>query len=132
MTDSGLMAGILRWKIEQMEFDSDRSGKLIETFAFNELAAQVEANNGKYELFHYRDREHREIDFLIERDDQALLGIEVKAGSTISATDFKHLKWFKEHIAKDRPFVGIVLYSGEISGSMGDNLWAVPFGALWT
>lgn len=131
MTDSGLMASILRWRYEQVELDSDRSGKLIETFIYNELAAQIDANNGQYELFHYRDREKREIDFLIERDDQALLGIEVKAGSAISTADFKHLKWFKENIAKTRKFIGIVLYSGDYAGSMGENLWAVPFGALW-
>lgn len=131
MADSGLMASILRWHMDQVELDADRSGKLIETFIFNELAAQVDANNGKYELLHYRDREQREIDFLIEREDQALLGIEVKAGSAISTTDFKHLKWFKDNIAKKRPFIGIVLYSGGHAGSMGDNLWAVPFGSLW-
>ena len=41
--------------------------------------AQVDAGDG-LELFHYRDREKREIDFPIEREDNALLGIEVKAG----------------------------------------------------
>ena len=132
MTDCGLMASILRWNREQVEWDADRSGKLIETFIFNELAAQIDAGGGEYELFHYRDREQREIDFLIERDDRSLLGIEVKAGSTIGAGDFKHLKWFQENLAKGRPFVGIVLYSGELAGAMGDNLWAVPFTALWT
>jgi predicted AAA+ superfamily ATPase len=68
MTDSGLMSSLLRWNMDQVRFDSDRSGKLIETFAFNEIAAQVDAANGRYELFHYRDREKREIDFLIESD----------------------------------------------------------------
>lgn len=131
MADSGLMASILRWRMHQVELDSDRSGKLIETFIHNELAAQIDTDDGKYELFHYRDREQHEIDFLIERDDHVLLGIEVKAGSAISIADFKHLKWFRENIAKDRLFIGIVLYSGEYAGSMGDNLWAVPFGTLW-
>lgn len=131
MLDSGLMASLLRWRIDQIEFDADRSGKLIETFVHNELAAQIDANNGKYELFHYRDREQREIDFLIEREDNALLGIEVKAGSAVNQADFKHLKWFRDNIAKDRPFTGIVLYSGEMAGSVGENLWVVPFGALW-
>ncbi len=132
MSDSGLMASILRWRMAQVELDSDRSGKLIETFIFNELASQIEVSNGKYELFHYRDREQREIDFLIEREDHALLGIEVKAGSAISPADFKHLKWFRDNIAKSKPFVGIVLYSGEFLGSMGENLWAIPFSALWS
>jgi predicted AAA+ superfamily ATPase len=132
MTDCGLMAAILRWNMSLVEFDPDRSGKLIETFIFNELAAQTDAGDGVYELFHYRDREQHEIDFLIEREDHALLGIEVKAGSKISTADFKHLKWFKDNIAKKRPFVGIVLYSGEYVGSMGENLWAIPYGALWS
>lgn len=131
MTDSGLMASILRWHMDQVELDPDRSGKLIETLIFNELAAQIDAHHGEYELLHYRDREQREIDFIIEREDHALLGIEVKAGSAISAADFKHLKWFKDTLAKNRPFIGIVLYSGEHAGSMGDGLWAVPFGSLW-
>jgi predicted AAA+ superfamily ATPase len=131
MTDCGLMASILGWQMDQVALDTDRSGKLIETFVFNEIAAQLDASDGVYELFHYRDREQREIDFLIQRDDGALLGIEVKAGSAIGKNDFRHLRWFKEHLAKDRPFVGIVLYTGEFPGSMGDNLWAVPFGALW-
>lgn len=131
VADSGLMTSILRWRIDQVELDSDRSGKLVETFLFNELATQIDASNGRYELFHYRDREQREIDFLIERDDHALLGIEIKAGSAVSSADFQHLKWFKDNIAQDRPFIGIVLYSGEYSGSMGKNLWAVPFDTLW-
>lgn len=131
MTDSGLMASILRWHSADVELDADRSSKLIETFIFNELSAHIDAAGGTYELFHYRDREKREIDFLIEREDHALLGIEIKAGSAISIADFKHLKWFKENIAKNRPFIGIVLYSGEFSGSMGKNLFAVPFGTLW-
>ncbi len=131
MTDCGLMTAILRWHMPQVELDPDRSGKLIETFIFNELAALTDVGAGTYDLFHYRDREQREIDFLIERDDHALLGIEVKAGSTISTADFKHLKWFKDNIAKKRVFVGVVLYSGEYVGSMGENLWAVPYGALW-
>ncbi len=131
MTDCGLMTAILRWYMPQVEMDPDRSGKLIETFIFNELAAHIDVGSGLYELFHYRDREQREIDFLIEREDHALLGIEVKAGSLISTADFKHLKWFKDNIAKNRPFVGVVLYSGEYAGSMGENLWAVPYGMLW-
>lgn len=133
MADCGLMASTLRWNLDQVERDSDRSGKLIETFVFNEIASQIDANNNGYRFYHYRDREQREIDFLIERqEDLALLGIEVKAGSAISQNDFRHLKWFKENLAKDKPFIGIVLYTGQLAGSMGNNLWAVPFNALWS
>jgi predicted AAA+ superfamily ATPase len=132
MVDSGLMTTLLRWKMDQVRFDSDRSGKLMETFAFNEIMAQVEAGDGLYELFHYRDREKREIDFLIEREDNALLGIEIKAGSAIGKNDFKHMKWFQNNLAKNQTFIGLILYTGEFPASFGDNLWAVPFGLLWS
>lgn len=131
MTDSGLMSALLGWHADQVALDADRSGKLIETFVFNELAAQIEACDVEHTLFHYRDREQREIDFLIEREDRALLGIEVKAGSAVKSEHFKHLRWFKENIAGKRPFVGIVLYTGDAAGSMGDEMWAVPFSCLW-
>ena len=131
MTDSGLMSSILGWNRRQVRMDADRSGKLVETFMFNEIAAQADAHAGKYDLFHYRDREKREIDFLVEREDGALLGIEIKAGSAIGTKDFRNLSWFRKNIARERRFTGIVLYSGELAGSMGDGLWAVPFGTVW-
>jgi hypothetical protein len=131
MTDCGLMASILGWNIEQIRFDVDRSGKLIETFAYNELASLVDTSNGLYDLKHYRDRQKREIDFLIEREDGALLGIEIKAGSNLGNSDFKHLKWFNENLAKKRAFTGIILYSGEHIASFGEGMLAVPFGCLW-
>ena len=103
----------------------------MESFAFNELAALVDMSDGEYELYHYRDRERREIDFLIERDDGALLGIEIKVAASTRKGDFKHLSWIRDNLAGDRPFVGIVLYAGTFSGSFGGGLWSVPFGALW-
>ncbi len=131
MTDSGLMASILGWNRDQVRLDSDRAGKLVESFVFNELAALVDMGDGAYELLHYRDREQREIDFLIERDDGALLGIEVKAAASAQKRDFKNLVWFRDNLAGDRPFTGIVLYAGEFAGSFGNGLWSVPFSAVW-
>ena len=131
MTDSGLMASLLGWNENQVQFDTDRSGKLIETFAFNELAAQIDAADGLYELFHYRDRQKREIDFLIEREDGAMIGIEIKSGSNISGSDFKHMKWFNENLSGGQSFKSIILYSGEHIASFGENMVAIPFGCLW-
>ena len=131
MADSGLMASLLKWKTDQVRLDPDRSGKLIETFAFNEIMAQIDAGDGRYELFHYRDREKREIDFLIEREDGVLLGIEIKAGSAISKNDFKHITWFQNNLVKNQQFIGVILYTGQAPASFGNNLWAIPFSLLW-
>ena len=109
MTDSGLVFSMLRLNTERIRRDADRSGKLLESFAFNELASLVDAGDGQYEIYHYRNREKREIDFIVTRDDGALLGIEVKAAATAQRDDFRHLEWFRDRIAgRKRPFVGIV------------------------
>ena len=132
MTDGGLMATVLDWRFDQIRFDSDRAGKLVETFAFTELAAQIDAGD-TYRLHHYRDWEQREIDFLVERiEDGALIGIEIKAAASAATRDFRHLAWFRDNLAKDRRFIGITLYAGHRAMGFGENLWAVPFGALWS
>jgi hypothetical protein len=131
MTDSGLMTSLLGWRMDQVRLDSDRAGKLMETFAFNEIMAQIDAGESGYTLFHYRDREKREIDFIIEREDNTLLGIEIKAGSTVSKNDFRHMTWFQNNLIKSQKFIGLILYTGQVPASFGNNLWAIPFGLLW-
>jgi len=131
VTDTGLMAMLLKWTPEEVYSDGDKNGKLLETFVFTQLTALLEAQETDYQLFHYRDREKREIDFLIENDAGHYVGIEVKATSVVTQDHFKHLKWFKQHMVKDTPFVGIVLYTGEHVLSFGDGLWALPISVLW-
>ena len=128
--DSGLMASLLGWTYKDASLDADKYGKLIETFIYGELAAQVELDSD-YSMYQYRDRENREIDFVIEHEDGRILAIEAKGGSNIGKNDFRHIKWFREHLAKDRQFAGIVLYSGEDTLSFGENLFAVPTASLW-
>jgi len=130
-TDTGFMAAVLNWKYDDIDMDVDRSGKLMETFVYQELAAHVDLDSS-YSLYQYRDREKREIDFLVERDDGAIIGIEVKASHSVSSSDFAHQKWFSENIIKSKkPYIGIVLYSGDQTLPFGENFLAVPTAALW-
>jgi predicted AAA+ superfamily ATPase len=77
-TDTGLMASTLQWKESDILLDPDKSGKLIETLVFNELSAQVDFS-GDYNFYQYRDRESREIDFIIEDYSGNIIAIEVKS-----------------------------------------------------
>jgi hypothetical protein len=95
------------------------------------LAAQLDAQEEDYQLYHYRDREKREVDFIVENEDFDLLGIEVKAGSAVTKDSFKHLLWFRDNMAKGRLFVGVVLYTGEHVLPFGEGMWAVPISVLW-
>ncbi len=42
------------------------------------------------------------------------------------------LKWFRDNIAKNKHFVGVVLYTGEQLASFGEAMWAIPINVLWT
>lgn len=131
MADSGLMASILNWRPEEVVQNSDRIGKLIETFVYSQLAALIDLNDD-YRLFHYRDREKREIDFVIEREtDGAILAVEVKSALSVKGDDFQHIRWFAENMTGGRPFSGIVLYSGSEVFSFGNRMKAIPMSAMW-
>lgn len=129
-TDTGLMASCLDWHFDTVQFDSDRLGKMVETLVFCELSAQIDLDY-QYSLSHYRDRNDREIDFLVDDSKGRILGIEVKASSAVSHNDAKHLIWFKDNIAPQRAFTGMILYAGEHTLSMGNDIYAVPIAALW-
>lgn len=131
LTDSGLMASLLRWKFDQVRIDGDRCGKLIETFIYTQLMSEIEASDIKYNIFHYRDREKREIDFIIENDDNDIIAIEVKSSASVGLNCFKHLKWFKQNYKSHKNFIGLVLYSGEHILSFGESLWAIPISSIW-
>jgi len=126
-TDAALLANILDWNEQEVYLDQNRSGKLIETWVYQQLAAIAEAD-GDCEISHYRDGKKREIDFLVKRGDGALLGVEVKAGA-VSSSDFAHLKWFAANLAEKR-FIGIVIHSGKDVLPFGEGFYAVPFAAL--
>jgi len=132
MNDSGLMASLLRWQLEDIRFEGDCVGKLIETHVGNELQKHVDASEDRCVLSHYRDKDKREIDYLVTGPHGDILGIEVKASTSPGASDFKNLKWFKEHLIPARKkFIGIVFHTGPHVVSMGEGLWAVPIPLLY-
>lgn len=131
MTDTGMMAALLGWKLSDLTSDPDKLGKIFETFVYNELASQIDSAEDSYYLYQYRDRYKREIDFLVERDDNSILAIEVKSGLTVKKSYFNHIEWFRTNLTKKKPVVGIILYAGEEVIPFGKDLWAVPISCLW-
>lgn len=126
-TDPALVANILGWDEEEVYFDEHRCGKLVETWVYQQLASISDMEDNCL-IRHYRDNRKREIDFVVERDDGRLLGIEVKSGQ-VGGDDFRTLKWFAQNLGKNR-FTGVVLYSGKETLRFGEGFYAVPLGAL--
>lgn len=131
LSDCGLMISLLNLSFAETRLNPDQSGKIIETLVANELLVHSDFSNEKFRVFQYRDREKREIDFIIEGEDGKLLAIEVKAGANITAKSFTHMRWFRDNLAKDNFVAGVVLYTGQKVINFDDDLWAVPMANLW-
>ncbi|MEE3350360.1 MAG: ATP-binding protein [Candidatus Gastranaerophilaceae bacterium] len=129
MCDTGLMCSILNWNEKDTYKDSDKSGKLTETFVYNQIVPQVELERDMV-ITHWRDNRKREIDFIIEDNDN-IYGIEVKSGTDIKLDSFKHLEWFSKNLAKDKNFTGIILYTGVRTMQWENGMYSVPMNNLW-
>ena len=128
--DTGLACALLGVDAAGLTADRGLLGQLVETFVLQELRRQASLQDIPPSFFHYRDRDGYEVDIVLERGVQAVAGVEVKAGATVTAADFRGLRRLKDACGT-RFAGGIVLYDGEISAGFGDGLYAVPLRALW-
>lgn len=130
-TDAGMVASLVGAGPEVIEEPGNpTAGLLVETFVYTELLRQLGTSSTRAEISFYRDRSGREIDFVLERRDGGLVGVEVKASSSVRSTDFKHLAWFRDQVG-ERFVGGYVVHLGEHRVPWGDRLAAVPLSALW-
>lgn len=129
MCDTGLMCSILNWNEKEIYKDSDKAGKLTETFVYNQIAPQIELER-ETTLTHWRDKRKREIDFIIETESN-IYGIEVKSGTDIKSDTFRHLEYFKNNHTKNKNFTGVVLYTGERTIQWENGMYIVPINNLW-
>jgi predicted AAA+ superfamily ATPase len=81
-------------------------------------------------FIHFRTLTGQEVDIVVENDDRRIVGIEVKASSTVGVSDFKGLKVLQEAVGR-RFHRGVVLYTGAEALPFGPGLYALPVSALW-
>jgi uncharacterized protein len=81
-------------------------------------------------VFHYRDKDKLEVDFVLENVAGQIAGVEVKAAASVTRRDFAGLE--RVASAAGAAFVqGILLYDGEQVLTFGENLRAAPLSTLW-
>lgn len=128
--DSGLLATVRGLTFEKVKVDRGTFGALLESFVFSEVLKLMGASHLRLSPYHFRDRDMREVDIVLERDDGMLVGIEVKASATVKAADFRGLRAFAEACG-DRFAFGVVLYDSTDVVPFGDRLAAAPLSSLW-
>lgn len=128
--DSGLLSSLLALNAQMLEQDRTRVGPLLETFVYAELLKHATTSEGSYNLMYYRDTDQFEVDLVIENASGDLVGVEVKAAATVKPNDLRGLKKWSG-LAGDRFKMGLVLYDGDETLPLGENLWAAPLSTLW-
>ena len=78
----------------------------------------------------HRDRDRVEVHIVMEIGTQAVAGVEVKAGATVTPADFRGLRKLRA-VTGSRFAGGALAYDGETCVSYGGGLYAVPLRLLW-
>ena len=129
--DTGLLAALQGLTAERLSSDRDALGALLESFVFSEIAKLISWADREVTVHHYRDKDQREVDLVLERDDGAIVGIEVKASATVTGNDFDGLRRLSR-ACRDRFKLGLVLYDGKTAVPFGERLFAAPISVLWS
>lgn len=128
--DSGLLTAMRGYSMARIRRDRSLFGPLLEGFVFSELLKLSSWMDERISLFHYRDRDQFEVDFVLEDSAGRIVGVEVKAAASVTRQDFGGLQRLAS-AAGDSFVQGILLYQGEQALSFAENLRAVPITALW-
>jgi hypothetical protein len=130
MIDTGLLTHLINVNAERIVQNPTLAGSIFETFAAMELARQRDWAESHASLFHYRDKQQREVDVVLELASGEVAGVEIKTAASIQARDFAGLRHLRDRLGTNFK-TGIVLYTGKRTLPFGDRLAAVPLCALW-
>ncbi len=128
--DTGVGCALLGIDAWALAADRRMAGQFVETFVYQELRRQAGWYESHVSFHYYRDKDGGEVDIVIERAGSDIAGVEVKAGATVTSSDFRGLRKLAR-VCEDRFKIGVVLYDGETTASFGEGLYAVPIRRLW-
>lgn len=131
--DTGLASMLLNVDIEAaMTKQGEFYGNLVESFVYTELIKHQSYSDTSINIYHYRDGDQKEVDFVLESTDGRVVAIEVKSGTNIKKPHFKGLITLAKTL-KNKYFKGIILYGGnQILPYKIDEFqfWAIPLKIL--
>ncbi len=130
LNDTGLLAHLTGCSSERLQNDPQLLGPLFESFVIQELMKQASWSLTKPAFHYYRSFDGQEIDLVLENRTGEIVGIEIKASSTVGADHFKVMRELK-HVMDHKFVHGIILYLGDKVVPFGDRLTALPVCTLW-
>jgi predicted AAA+ superfamily ATPase len=128
--DAGLLATLLDLTAEETQKEKTRFGHVLETFVYAELLKHASTAVGDYQLLYYRDADQVEVDVVIENAAGQVVGVEIKSSATVKESDLRGLRKLAGLAGSDFK-MGVLLYDGDETLPLGDNIWAAPLSTLW-
>jgi predicted AAA+ superfamily ATPase len=131
LVDTALAATAAGVDTEMILRDGGLLGSLLETFVVSQLRPEATLRRSRTRLFHLRtDAGRTEVDLVVDLGGGRVIGIEVKASSTIQQRDARHLKTLRSALNDD--FIrGVILHTGPFSYELDDRIWALPISTFW-
>lgn len=129
ISDSGLLCRLLKLNSGRLVEDPSTLGLVLESYVGMELVKEAGVVGEEATAMHYRTSNGVEVDFLIEAADGRVAGVEIKAGASVDAEDFRRFERLEQALGK-RFARGIVLYTGDRAVPFGSRLAAWPLASL--
>ena len=129
LVDPGLATHLLGLSAARLTPPHVALGPLLESLVVSEITRQVGlGRKSNPMLCHFRDRSGAEVDLVLEHPDGRIVGIEVKAGSTVGPGDFNGLAFLRQRLGP-KFHGGFVLYTGTDALPFGPQMSALPVSA---
>jgi predicted AAA+ superfamily ATPase len=131
VNDTGLLAHLLALTLDRLESDAGLAGGALENFVLMELRKQATWSETQPNFFFWRTAAGQEVDIVLEDSAGRVVGVEVKASSTLGDRDVRGLESLAKAVGK-RWIRGVVLYTGTEVIPFAPNLHGLPLPSLWT
>ncbi len=132
--DSGVAGRMLRITAARLSAAQPQAmtelGHLLETFCVAEVLKQIGWMETPAQAGHWRTHDGDEVDLVLERDDGAIAGVEVKVGERVHGHQFRSLRKLRDALGS-RFLGGVVLHLGRHAYTYDDRLHALPVDRLW-
>ena len=128
--DTGLLSTLCDTSPNMIQTDKTAFGPILETFVLSEILKIASWSNQRCSFSHFRDKDGKEVDIVLENQRGEIVGVEVKSSATVAASDFSGMRRLSEACGKN--FIqGLLLYDHDKVVPFAENMFAAPISCLW-
>jgi len=128
LADTGLVSTLLRLSTPQSLGRYPQLGFIFETFVVQQLIGVLDGLGTKPHLYHWRSKSGAEVDLILERDG-IFYPIEIKMRTSVTRTDARGLRAFRETYPHLQIAKGLILYAGDRCYWVDEETIALPYHA---